>query len=266
MSNKPVLLIRGTGNERDAAAFAALGIATVSEPFTDISAADPHGAHELLRLLGRPNAWVILTSRNALTFWAQSLAAGELHAAFTAHPTLKFAAVGVGTAELLAQYGVTKVVTPQAPLEANSEGLLSVLSEFPAGLALLPAGNLARQYPPEGLRLAGWQVESRVVYENKPLSVAPKSVSALCAGEFGAVVVRAPSSVQALHHFLTARGFGEASGFPISDVPLICGGAQSAQCARELGFQVAATASDPSPEAIAELTRSTLAHIGGITS
>ena len=244
MTTRPVLLIRGSGNERDAKALSALDIPTVSESFIQITSGEKDVALQLLNLASEIDGWVIVTSRNGLNYWKTLVDPNSLADVFSNNPKLKFAAIGTGTAEALRSVGVPEVLVPA---QESSEGLLSLLGTYPASTAIMPAGNLARNIVSEGLRSKGWTVHTGVVYVNSPTALVPTAVSGIGRSEFAAVVLRSPSAARALAHFL-----------PSSSIPVICGDGSTAATARELTLNVVAVANDPSPESIATLVARTL--------
>jgi uroporphyrinogen-III synthase len=244
MTIRPVLLIRGSGNERDAQSFAARGIPTVSESFTRITPGEKEAALQLLELATQVNSWVIVTSRNGVDYWNRLVAPRSLAEVLLNNSRLKFAAIGPGSAAALKLLGISEVLTP---LKQSSEGLLDLLGSYPASTAIMPVGNLAKNILSEGLRGKGWTIHTGVVYVNSPVLVLPEAVRGVERGDFSAVLLRSPSAVRAFAHFL-----------PYSKIPLICGDNSTSDAARELRLNVLAVADDPSPETIANLVVRTL--------
>lgn len=244
MESRPVLLIRGIGNERDERALASHGIPTVSESFTEITAGKSEEALRLLEIAKGGDGWVIITSRNGIDFWSSLVQPQSLATIFRNNLALKFAAVGLGSAEALTSLGVTEVLTP---VERNSQGLLDLLSAHPPATALIPLGNLSRKTLPDGLSSLGWTIHTGLLYNNAPLAHAPAAINGLLRGDYSALLLRSPSAARALAHFL-----------PNTSVPLICGDEGTAQAARELALNVTAVGDDPSPEMIAKLVARTL--------
>ncbi len=244
MESRPVLLIRGIGNERDERALANHGIPTVSESFTEITAGKSEEALRLLEIAKGGDGWVIITSRNGIDFWSSLVQPQSLATIFRNNLALKFAAVGLGSAEALTSLGVTEVLTP---VERNSQGLLDLLSAHPPATALIPLGNLSKKTLPDGLSSLGWTIHTGLLYNNAPLTHAPAAINGLLSGDYSALLLRSPSAARALAHFL-----------PNTSVPLICGDESTAQAARELALNVTAVGDDPSPEMIAKLVARTL--------
>ena len=93
---KPVLLIRGQGNESDQKALAKLGIASLIDPYTEINIANDRAeAENLLTLLSsaRLPIWLIATSVNALKFWSQIVGEERLRQVLASRSDLQFAAI-----------------------------------------------------------------------------------------------------------------------------------------------------------------------------
>lgn len=244
MESRPVLLIRGLGNDRDAQALANHGIATVSESFTEITAGKSEEALRLLELAQDGEAWVIVTSRNGIEFWNSLVQPRSLETIFQNNSALKFAATALGSSQALTSLGVTTVLTSP---ERNSHGLLNLLSSYPPSRAILPLGNLARRTLPDGLTGLGWSVHTGLVYNNSPVATTPAAMQGIPRGDFSALLLRSPSAAHALAHFL-----------PNPTIRLICGDASTAQAARDLALNVTAVSDDPSPEMVAELVAQTL--------
>lgn len=240
----PILLIRGTGNDRDAKALESLGIPTLIDSFTEITPGNLQTSQELLDLAQNNNCWIIITSLNAIDFWSSLVGPQSLRQIFSSHPLIKFAAIGKGSADALKALGVNEILTPEVQ---SSTELLKLLANVPVSRAIIPAGNLAMPVLPQGLKAMGWDINTRVVYINTIVATIPKSIQALNRGEIAAVLLRSPSAARALAHFV-----------PRSQTPIICGGQTTAKAANELGFKVLAVAEDPSPTAVADLILQTL--------
>lgn len=236
---KRILLTRGIGNERDQQALQNVGIDTVSESFTQITAGQESDARELLALAEKITAWVVVTSINAIDFWGELVGVCELRKAFDSNSQLNFAAVGESSAAALRAYGQRNI---KVPVISTAEGLLDLLLREPSSSALIPASNIARKVIPDGLQEAGWNVESRVVYKNEPVTTAPSSIKGLERDEFDGILLRSPSAVRALISFL-----------PKPNAAIFCGGITTATEASELGLTVTGVTDDPTPEGIAKM-------------
>ena len=244
MSNLPVLLIRGSENDRDVAAIAALGIDSVDEAFPEISPGKLEDAQELLMAAEHGDGWLVITSRNSMKYWSQLVGEKVLRETLHANSKLKFAAIGNGCAQTLLDLGIDKFLVPE---RADSDHLLKELRKFSPSDLIFPAGNLSRTTLTNVLSQLGWKIHSKVVYINSPKPVSSEIIERIQAKSFSAIVLRSPSSVTALHAII---------GNP--PIPLIFGGPITAQSARELGMEIAGIASDPSPESLANMVNQIL--------
>ena len=238
--NKPVLLIRGTGNETDATALSELGIASLIDPYLEIAVSDDKtDAKNMFNFLcdAEGPIWLIATSTNAIKYWAEIVGADEITAALSVQADLRYAAIGEATAAALIALGARQVLTPQS---ANSDSLITALIEYPASTAIIPGGNLAMAQLPSALRSSGWILKTGVVYTTSPIKAEPRSVSLLQNGEIAAVLIRSPSAARSL----LAR-------VPRPNIPIICAGSTTAKTVEALGIRVAAVAEDPTPGAVA---------------
>jgi len=246
--SKPVLLIRAHGNEEDAQALADIGVRSLIDPYLQISAADDaEQAKTLLSLLtSSPDPlWLIATSTNAIDYWAQLIGEELLRQSIVYRKNLQFAAIGERTSDTLRQYGARQILVPT---EATSLALANLLiSEHPRGYALIPGGNLAMKDLPTSLSTVGWHPTSAVVYTTKTVMQVPVSAQLLRDQEIAAVLLRSPSAVRALTHFVSSP-----------KIPLVCAGETTARAVEAQGLTVAAISSGPTPRAVADTLRELL--------
>ena len=238
--NKPVLLIRGTGNETDATALSELGIASLIDPYLEIAVSDDKtDAKDMFNFLcdAEGPIWLIATSTNAIKYWAEIVGAGEIRAALSVKADLRYAAIGEATSAALITLGGREVLTPQS---ANSDSLITALVEYPPSTAIIPGGNLAMAQLPSALRSTGWILKTGVVYTTSPIKVEPRSVHLLQNGALAAVLIRSPSAARAL----LAR-------VPNPKIPIVCAGQTTSRAVEALGIRVAAVSEDPTPGAVA---------------
>ena len=238
--NKPVLLIRGTGNESDATALSELGITSLIDPYLEIAVSvDKTDAKDMYNFLcdAEGPIWLIATSSNAIKYWAEIVGAKEISAALFAKKELRYAAIGEATATALIALGAGQVLTPQS---ANSDSLITALVEYPPSTAIIPGGNLAMAQLPSALRSAGWILKTGVVYTTSSIKAEPSSVHLLQNDGIAAVLIRSPSAARAL----LAR-------VPQPNIPIICAGQTTSRALEALGIRVAAVAEDPTPGAVA---------------
>jgi uroporphyrinogen III methyltransferase/synthase len=112
-------------------------------------------AHLALLERVREADWLVVASPNAV-----ASVAADLHDARDLAAT-KVAAIGPGTAEALAAFGVRADLVPERNV---AEGLVEVFPPGP-GRVLLPQAADARPALAEGLQAKGWAVEVVVAYE-----------------------------------------------------------------------------------------------------
>lgn len=249
MATLPVLLVRASGNEADAAALSELGLPSVIDPYlsiTPLPGADGYAAAtsllENLTSLGSGD-WVVATSANGLRFWGQLYGANNLGTALAAagERGVRFAGIGEASATMYAEFGIHDVFVPTSPYgEELAADLIAAAGAGPHR-ALVPAGNLAMPTLTNALNAADWTVTSVVVYETDSVATRPVTAEALTRGDFSAVLLRSPSAARAVVEFAGA-----------TTVPVICGGTTTAQVAAELGLTVAAVAPGTNPAQLAQ--------------
>lgn len=238
---KPVLLIRSENNEVDSAALGKLGIPSLVDPYLEITAAtDQREGMRLFELLRSSMGplWVIATSSNSIRYWAHMVGEEQFRSELLTRENLNFAAVGEATAHTLRHYGAPEVFLPSHPDAATLAGELVLLDRRSS--ALIPGGNLAMPHLPLVLRNSGWVVDTAEVYKTSRVSAQPQSADLLRKGEFSAVLLRSPSAVDALVHFV-----------PRPLVPLVCAGSTTASAVYAHGLKVDALSPQPTPEVVA---------------
>jgi uroporphyrinogen-III synthase len=154
------------------------------------------------------------------------------------------AAVGHATASALEARGVR---VDLVPAEQTAEHLVTALRE--RGLAgqrfWLPQGNLARTTLADGLRVAGAQVETTVVYRTVPNDRLDPDVRQQIVG--GAVDVLTFASPSAVRSFLDALGSDRDKVTKIAAVAI---GPTTADSIRDQALNLAAVADDASASGI----------------
>lgn len=243
---KPVLLIRSENNEVDSAALGKFGIPSLVDPYLEITAAsDQREGMRLFELLlsSMEPLWVIATSRNSIRYWAQMVGEEQFRSELQTRESLNFAAVGEATARTLRHYGAPAVFLPSHPDAATLADELVLLDR--RSRALIPGGNLAMPNLPLILRNSGWVVDTAEVYRTSQVSAEPQSADLLRKGEFSAVLLRSPSAVDALVHFV-----------PKPLVPLVCAGSTTASAVYAHGLKVDALSPKPTSEVVASTIHS----------
>lgn len=220
----------------------AVGAEVVEVP--TIRIVDPEDGGAALRdALARVSGfdWVVVTSPNG----ARRLCAGIRDGRDLAG--VQLAAVGPGTAAVLAEHGL---VADLVPPKAITESLLEAFPPAPAGggRVLLVRAAVARDVLPEGLRQAGWEVEDVDAYRNVPAELDDRVRERIAGAE---VVTFASAS--AVKNFVAAAG--------VDAVPPVVAaiGPITAAAATELGLEVAVEAEEHTLDG---LVRALLDHLG----
>jgi uroporphyrinogen III methyltransferase/synthase len=202
-----------------------VGAGTVELPV--ISVGDPaDGGASLRSAAGTLDSyeWVVFTSANAVDALTSHLCDARAFGA------VRVAAIGPGTAEALAQFGVVADLVPERFV---AEGLLDAFPERSssgspgAGRVLLPRAADARDVLPKGLEAKGWQVDVVEAYRTERLRPAPEALEALRTAQ----VVSFTSSS-------TVTGFLEVVDRSAVPPIVACIGPITADTARSLGLHV----------------------------
>jgi uroporphyrinogen-III synthase len=202
LSGKRVVVTRArTQSTELVARLEGLGATVVELPVIAIE--DPVDGGEALagavhRLSAGAYQWVVVTSSNAVTRLLALLDPAAVP------PTVRWAAVGAGTARALGDGGI---VADLVPTVAVSEALAE---EFPAvdplgpeapahgprevGTVLFPRAETVRGELASGLRAKGWLVDEVIAYRTAPGSPGPDAVAA--ARDADAVVFTSSSTVE----------------------------------------------------------------------
>lgn len=267
----PVLVLRHPERAvRIAEALDALGLTSFALPLTDTELpADPGAVATALEMLGGGGyRWLVVTSGNTVQALGTVAASrGESLAQIVRSGGARVAAVGSATARSLEDAGIAVDLVPQ---NASSAGLLR---EFPPGTGalLLPQADLAPADLWAGLAGLGWSVQRVEAYRTvaypadparrvaglveqgtPPPLITPEEVAMLATnGVQPAVVFTAPSTVRQFHERL---GDGSLAFFPVAI------GRATAAALREQGWEPGATATDPTPQGIAQAVDEALAR------
>ena len=238
--HKPVLLVRASDNEADAAALKSLGISSVTDSYLHMTQSSSNAdAARMLEQLRAGVDWFVVTSQMAIPSWANLVGAEELRAAMTdaTQSGMKIAVVGAKTAETVRALGVDVDLIPREPSAAG------LIKEMPDGVGsiLFPHGSIAMRALPDGLVARGATVYEGVVYETSVVAHVPVSTLLLEQGHIGALILRSPSAARAVH-----QKYGSAP-----QIPVVVSGPTTAAAAAELGFMVAAIGDSPAAEDIA---------------
>ena len=266
MSLGPVLLIRPDGNDRDAVALGGQGIESWIEPVLEIGPPDdptrPARLADELDSLGAGD-WLLVTSPRTWSHWQRTAERLPERLAAAAERGVRVACVGASSAAALPALPAGRMLISGG---ISAEDLLAELLALPrpAGRrprALLPASAQARGVLVDGLRAAGWQVDTAACYQTRPRQ--PDADSPIWGAGFSAVLVRSPSAADALAGL--DLGLAEVTIFAVGPI-------SAARC-RALGWRVVELADTRSAQVaarVAEQLRQQFTEpnstVGGIVS
>jgi len=223
----------------------ASGAEVVAAPTIEIL--DPvDGGAELVEVLAGPVSydWLVVTSPNGAERVLDALghAGGNAHTGGDGHTGslgagVRVAAIGPGTAEVLARAGLSVDLQPERYV---AESLLEAFGDPPpgGGRVLLARAAVARDVLPDGLRARGWTVD--VVDAYRTVGARYDDDTRARVGAADAITFTSSSTVR---NFVDAMG---GSGPALAHVPpiVVCIGPVTAATAEELGFRVTAVAEE----------------------
>jgi uroporphyrinogen III methyltransferase / synthase len=180
----------------------ALGAEVLVQPAIQIS--EPAEWAPVDDALGRLQSfdWLVFSSANGVRFLVERLrnTGGDLQQL----AGLQLAAIGPGTAEALARYGLRTALQPD---KFRAEHLAEALTAEAAGKRfLLARASRGREVLAETLRAVGGLVEQVVVYTSRDVQEADPHVSALLtAGQIAWVTVTSSAIAKSLHGLFGER-------------------------------------------------------------
>lgn len=256
MSVRPVLLVRALGgDDRDADALRALGLAVVEDPWLVVAASTDDGAvaraEQVLEEVAQRADLLLVTSRAALRALTELVGEERVRAALAAGVLrgLEAAAVGPVSAALVRDLGMPEVIVPDEPTARGLTATLRARGGAPLR-AVLPCGAKAMRGLAEGLCEDGWHVEQVVLYDTVRVAVVPPSAERLAAGAFSAIVLRSPTAVRAVAERVPVVPAGTA---------IVCGGPTTAAEARGRWTDGVVVSDAPTAEAVARAVRAAIA-------
>ena len=195
-----------------------LGAETIELPAIEI--ADPADGGVAVRKAADAIAtysWVVFTSANAVARFMPLLRDAR------ALGPVRVAAIGPGTADALAEFGVTADLVPDRFV---AEALLDAVPDG-QGRVLLPRAAVARDVLPAGLEAKGWDVDVVEAYRTEP--AAPSEAALEAAATADAITFTSSSTVT---NFLAVAGADRVPGL------VACIGPVTADTARAAGLRV----------------------------
>ncbi|MFC7582276.1 uroporphyrinogen-III synthase [Schaalia naturae] len=258
-------------HDRLAQALGEAGAHVVRVPLTRTRPGDPAALTTALeQLAGGTYQWVIITSPRTVDSLDRVDPAGEpgsrppdLEAARPTHPLAtilcaargsgtRVAAVGRASAQALTELGATvDVVAAGFSAALLSEDALT--RAIPArGRLLLPCSRISPPDLAEGLRRAGWQVDTVAAYDTAPVDAHDLTDSLRedwARGRFDAIVITSASTSRAASDLLAA---------PHPDTRLVALGTASARAVSTFLRTPDAVATSPTPSAVVDALREAL--------
>lgn len=193
------------------------------------------GAADAVRRLARGNVdWFAFTSSHAVgSLDTAARATGSSLAALVAATAPRCAAVGPITATALEEIGVPVDLVP-----AEDRSAAGLLADWPPvgdrRAVVVPHGDLAEPTLARGLLGRGWDVETFVVYQNRPgPPLEPRLAADLAAGRVDVVLLTSGSVAARLVAQATPR------------TAFVALGPRTASAVAKLGIEVAATSEGP---------------------
>jgi uroporphyrinogen III methyltransferase/synthase len=232
-----------------------LGAEAVEAPMIRIE--PPDDPSDLIDAAGRADQfdWIVFTSANAVEAFMTALLDGNRDLRALKGPRL--CAVGSGTAEKLAQYGIKVDLVPD---EFRAEGVLTSLAAMgplEGARVLLPRADIARDVVTAGLKAAGASVTDVVAYrtvlEDTQREGDPDVYGQLLEGRIDVVTFTSGSAVR---NFAKIYGAEQAADLLRRTVVAVIG-PTTAEAARSLGIPVTV---QPSPSTVPALVDAIAAH------
>lgn len=196
--------------------------------------------------------WVIFTSRNTVDVVLERMS--EIGRSVEDFASTRVAAVGHVTAMALESRGIAVELVPD---EQTAAGLVAALTKL--GVAgqrcWLPQGNLARNTLADGLRAAGAEVETTVVYRTEPNDrLDPEVRRQIVDGNVDVLTFASPSAVDS---FLRALGDDRTK---VRSIPAVAIGPTTADAIRDHDLTLAAVADDASVAGMIRAIERTMAE------
>ena len=232
-----------------------LGADTIEAPLIRIE--PPQDLGPLQEAAAAPDAfdWIVFTSTNAVDAFMKALLEGDGDVRTMKGPRL--CAVGTGTADRLARYGIKVDLLPG---EFKSEALAAaIMAAGPVNGArvLLPRANIGREVVADQLRRAGAVVTDVVAYRtvlnDTPRAGEPDVYKLLLEGFVDVVTFASPSAARS---FVKLYGAEPAADLLEHTVVAVIGPA-TAEATRQLGLPVTI---QPDTYTIAALVDAIVAH------
>lgn len=249
----PVLIARpGARAEALVAALAAKGHACESLDIMTLTPVAPSAALTAT-CLGQPPDWLIFISPMAASRWLEE-ARAQLGAGMKAwHNTVRLAATGQSTAEVIHEALGVMPITPESAMHSASEGLLALpaLAVVDAQHVVLVSGEGGRPVLRETLSARGAFVTSLPLYRRCLRPPVAAARERLAQGAFAALIITSAEQLNYLGTWYSKETLRR---------PLIVSSERLAECAHPLGFTCIEMAADATPQALADATAAVIAR------
>jgi len=235
-----------------------LGAEAIEAPMIRIM--PPHDPDPLLRAAADADSfdWIVFTSANSVESFMTAFLDGTRDIRSLKGPRL--CAVGSGTGERLARYGIRVDLVPD---EFRAEAVVEAMTRtgsIEGASVLVPRADIGRDVIAEGLRAAGAQVTDVVAYrtvlEDAQQDGGPDIYRMLLDERIDVVTFTSPSAVR---NFAAIYGAEQTIDL-LKRTTVAAIGPVTAEAARQLGLEVAVV---PAVSTIAALVDAIATHVSG---
>jgi uroporphyrinogen-III synthase len=223
------------------------GLDPIQVPTIAVEFDPPRGDLDTAAGLLHTYAWVVITSANGAR---AILRAAERILTELGAPS--WAAIGPATRRVLEHEGIEVALVPS---QSSAIALAIELPVVNGDRVLVVRGDLADQELAVALRARGALVDDVVAYRTREAPKASRLLlrGALSEGPIAAVAFTSGSTIRGL------MKLGRDESIDVLSIPSVCIGPETAEEAREAGFQILAVSPAPDSVALAEATARALA-------
>jgi len=234
----------------------AMGADAIEAPMIRI--VPPHDIEPLKRAAGNAGAfdWIVFTSANAVEAFMSALLDGTRDVRALSGPRL--CAVGSGTAERLARYGIKVDLIPD---EFRAEAVVAAIAQtgsVEGASVLVPRADIGRDVIADGLRSSGAHITDVVAYrtvlEDAQQDGSPDIYRMLLDGRIDVVTFTSPSAVR---NFASIYGLEQTTDL-LKNIVVAAIGPVTTDAATQLGIHVTV---QPTVSTIPALVDAIAAHV-----
>jgi uroporphyrinogen III methyltransferase/synthase len=189
--------------------------------------------------------WVVFSSPNAVKFFMERLF--QLGMDVRALGNTKIASMGAGSSDILRQYSLNHDLIPHY---SQAEGMLEALLQtyIKKQNILIPRAKKARDILPDGLRIAGANVDVATCYENFSPEISQDKIDLLMDEHIDFLTFTSSSTVKNFYKSLPAELLKKL----LKEARIACIGPVTAETACELGINVDVMPEDASIAAMVD--------------